>query len=115
MRRTAFAIFIVVLASGFGLMGCGPSIGRNHGPATPVPGEPITRLQMGMVPEDVGRLLPKTPCRVNTEFHGNPAEAWGYAVSIREEGYRVLGTDCVRADFWVYFEDGHLVGWSPPP
>jgi hypothetical protein len=70
---------------------------------------------MGMTPGDVERLLPDTECRNDTVYHGNPAQVWGFKVNESDSVWVPKGSSCVAANFWIYFEEGRLVGWTPVP
>ena len=74
---------------------------------------PLKRLTMGMTPPEVRRFLPDTPCKVDTLYHGNPAQAWGYRTEVSTDKFLVTQSICQSADYWIYFENERLVGWTP--
>lgn len=73
------------------------------------------RLVLNQTPAQVTLALGATECKVATQFHGNPAEAWGYKVvgtaPVRGTP-RVRSSACDAADFWIYFERARVVGWT---
>jgi hypothetical protein len=87
---------------------CGGAVSRGH------PGA-AQRLVLNQSPAEVAASLGATACKVETQFHGNPAEAWGYKVvgTAPARGTpRLRSSACDAADFWVYFEKQRLVGWT---
>ena len=97
---------------GYILTGCAGPGGRTH-PVNKQSNSPLKRLNLGMTREEVSRILPLTPCRVKTLYHGHPAQAWGYRSKKTRQGFILRPSDCALADSWIYFEDNHLVGWTP--
>ena len=83
------------------------------------PGEvldgPLRKLRMGMRPAEVDQILPDTPCKESTTYHGHPALTWGYKVTRLREERHIEGVVCDRADYWIYFENSRLIGWTPLP
>lgn len=72
-------------------------------------------LELHMGVDGVVSSFGKTECRVETLFHWNPAEAWGYRILSRRPGQRwprLESVPCDRADYWVYFEERSVVGWT---
>jgi hypothetical protein len=98
-----------------GLFGCGAFRGAVAGSGSEVVRGPLKQLTMDMTPEEVGRFLPETECRNNTVYHGNPAQVWGYKVNESDPVWVPEGSSCEAANFWIYFEKGRLVGWTPVP
>ena len=70
---------------------------------------------MGLLPGELVRLWSETPCRVETLYHNHPAKAWGYFNGDSGEAWPPEASSCDNANYWVYFEDGRLIGWTPPP
>jgi hypothetical protein len=70
---------------------------------------------MGMTPEQVIAVGSDTPCKVATQFHGNPAEAWGYQTNKDSSAGPLKPSSCERANYWIYFENGRVVGWTKRP
>ena len=70
---------------------------------------------MGMVPEEVIRLWSETPCQVKTLYHNHPAEAWGFFSGESRDRWPPDPSSCDKANVWIYFEDGRLIGWTPRP
>jgi len=111
---TRGGVVFTVVFTGF-LAACGSLHGNTGGAESEIARGPLKRLAMGMSPEEAGRLLPDTACRNNTEFHGNPAQVWGFKVNDSDPVWIPKGASCDSANFWVYFEEGRLVGWTPVP
>ena len=74
----------------------------------------VTYLRMGMTPEQVILAWSDTPCKVPTQYHGNPSEAWGYQVRGDPPSFPPKAAPCDQANYWVYYEKQRLVGWTPP-
>jgi hypothetical protein len=97
------------------LHGCAVLRGAPAGSGSEIVHGPLKQLTMDMTEEEVHRLLPDTACRNRTVYHGNPAEVWGYKVDESKPVWIPEEAPCESSNFWIYFENGRLVGWTPVP
>jgi len=98
----------------FGLAGClSDSNGRSFPKNNPHKKNQF-QLQMGMTPAKIIQIWPDTPCKVDSLFHGNPAQTWGYRAKGIPPSLPPKPSSCDRANYWIYFEKDRLVGWTPP-
>ncbi len=73
------------------------------------------QLILNMPADAVALAFGATDCRVATQFHGNPAQAWGYKAAgrrVKQKWPRLASSPCVTADYWIYFEREKVVGWT---
>jgi hypothetical protein len=110
LRMKMEALLLLVLMSG--LEAC---VSRLEGTA-PAAIKTVTTtraLRMGMTPEQMIQAWSDTRCKIETLFHGNPAQAWGYETREFQSSSIPKASDCDRANYWIYFENDRLVGWTP--
>ena len=108
MKAEAFLFLLLI----YGLGACVSQLQGTAAVATKS-GKPTRTLRMGMTPEQIIQTWSDTRCKIETLFHGNPAQAWGYEAKEFQFSSIPKASDCEQANYWIYFENDRLVGWTP--
>ena len=109
--RKAGAFLFLALMSGPGA--CVSRLPESTAPVATTSGSTTQALRMGMTPEQIIQAWSDTRCKIKTLYHGNPAQAWGYQTKEFPSSTIPKTSDCERANYWIYFENDRLIGWTP--
>jgi hypothetical protein len=101
-----FLLFICGLGACVSQLQCTAAVATKSGNTT-------HPLRLGMTPGKIIQTWSDTRCKIETLFHGNPAQAWGYEAKELQYSSIPKASDCERANYWIYFENDRLVGWTP--